>query len=312
MTNEPSTLVSETKSLVCDRHRYPSLCWKAIFGGTVAAIGIHILLTLLGAGAGLAIFSPQTDDNPVLHFNVGAAIIWSVCALVALWFGGFLAGRFSHSWHSGFVHGVLVWSLTLIITLLLLSKGVGLILGGGLKMVGAGLSIGSEAAAAGASSLANEGLKRSAAEIESFIEEATQSAPTNSAAKVLTQAKREIGFAVTKLFSPHNDIDSKDNRAAAITALQNYAHLSETDAARTVDGWIASYKNLKTEIEKAKAAAEQKAREIADQAAHNLSCAAAWSFFALLIGLLVAALGGSCGGKCAVRHYGPHNENVLI
>src|ERR1700733_3853692 len=102
-----------TTPVLYDTRRLPSLCWKAIFGGSVAAVGIHILLTALGVGAGLATFSPISDANPVSHFSVGAAIVWSLCALVSLWFGGLVAGRFSHSLHSGFVHGVLVWCLTL-------------------------------------------------------------------------------------------------------------------------------------------------------------------------------------------------------
>ena len=77
--------------------------------------------------------------------------------------------------------------------------------------------------------------------------------------------------------------------------------MTEADAAKTVDDWTASYKNLKAELDSLKAMAEQKAREAADRAAHNLSCAAIWSFFALLIGLLAASLGGSCGARCALR-----------
>jgi hypothetical protein len=90
----------------------------------VAAIGIHMLLSTLGVGAGPATLTQISDVNPVAHFGVGAPIVWTLCALLARSFGGFVAGRFSHSLHSGFVHGILVWSLTLIITLLRLSMGV--------------------------------------------------------------------------------------------------------------------------------------------------------------------------------------------
>jgi hypothetical protein len=69
-----------------------------------------------------------------------------------------------------------------------------------------------------------------------------------------------------------------------------------------VDGWIASYKSLQAEVAHAKDVAEQKARQAADEAARKVSCAALWSFFALLIGLAVSAWGGSCGGKCAQRY----------
>jgi polyhydroxyalkanoate synthesis regulator phasin len=244
----------------------------------------------------------MTDANPATNFSVGAAIVWSICALIALAFGGFVAGRFSHSLHSGFAHGILVWSLTLIISLLLLTAGTGMVMGGALKVLGEGLEIGGKAVAAGAGDLAKEGVKRSSDQLGSFIDEAVQSVPTNAAPKAATRAKREIGFAVTKLFAPGNDIASPDNRTAVIKSLVDYAQMSEADATKTVDDWMTSYKNLKAELDNLKAMAEQKAREAADKAASNLSCAAMWSFFALLIGLLVTALAGRCGARCALRY----------
>jgi hypothetical protein len=288
--NDPSTPI--TTERIANRF-FPSLCWKAIIGGTVAAIGIHILLTTLGVGAGLATFSPMTDTNPVAHFNVGAAIIWTVCALVALWFGGLVAGRFSHSIHNGFVHGILVWSLTLIITLLLLSMGTGMILGGAMKVVGEGAGIGGNAVASSA--------KQNADELNSFIDEAIQSIPTNAAPKAAIRAKREVGFAVATFFAPGNDVSSQDNRAVVIKALENYTQMSEADATKTVADWIISYNNLKAELERK-----------ANIAAQNLSCAAIWSFFALLIGLLVTGFGGALGARCAVQRVALVTEKMVI
>src|ERR1035438_2589111 len=131
MTREPSVpTTTETIQIPGDRCLHHSLCWGAVLAGTIAAIGIHLLLTALGVGAGLARFRPMTDTNPVATFSVGAAMAWSLFAIVALSFGGWVAGRFSGCPKSGFVHGVLVWSLTLIITLLLLSLGTRPALGG--------------------------------------------------------------------------------------------------------------------------------------------------------------------------------------
>ncbi len=305
MTTDPS-FPAGTQSLPSPAGRYslPTLCWSAIIGGTVAAIGIHILLTALGVGAGLAAFAPMTDTNPVANFSMGAAIVWTVCALVSLWFGGFVAGRFSHSLHSGFVHGILVWSLTMIITLLLLSMGTGMVMGGALKVLGEGLGIGGKAVAAGVGEVTKEGAKRSGTQLGSFIDEAVQSGPANAAPKNTTRAKREIGFAVGKLFAPGNDINSADNRIAAIKALTQYSEMSEADATKTVDEWITSYKNLKGELDSMKVTADQKAREAADLAAGHLSCAAIWSFFALLAGLLLSSMGGSCGASRAMLNAG--------
>ncbi len=290
---------------------FPALCWRAIFGGTIAAIGIHILLTALGVGAGLAAFTPITDANPIANFSIGAAIVWTMCALVALWFGGAVAGRFSHSLHSGFVHGILVWSLTLIITLLLLSMGTGMVLGGALNVLGGGLGMGAKAAAPALGELTKEAASRSTAQLGSFTDEAVQSAPATATPKSTTRAKREISFAIGKLFAPGNDISSQENRSAAIKALTQYSEMSEADASKTVDEWIASYKSLQAEVARMRAEADKKARELADSTASNLSCAALWSFFALLAGLLASALGGSCGAKRALLHVDVHRVSTL-
>src|ERR1700753_4010755 len=151
MITETTIPVVEKTYPDCDRRWRPSLCWGAILGGTVAAIGIHILLTTLGVGAGLATFSPMTDNQPVAPFNETAAAIWSACALIAVFFGAVIAGRFSHTIHGGFVHGIMVWSLTLIITVLLLSKGTGMVLSAALKVLGEGIGLGGKTVAAGVS-----------------------------------------------------------------------------------------------------------------------------------------------------------------
>src|ERR1039457_3286430 len=130
MSCEPSvTTTTDNMQTPCDRHLHQSLCWGAVLAGTITAIGIHLLLTALGIGSGLASFKPMTDTNPVAHVSVGAAITWSLFAIIALSFGGWVAGRFSFGQRSGLVHGVIVWSLALILTLPLLFLGTRLALG---------------------------------------------------------------------------------------------------------------------------------------------------------------------------------------
>jgi len=252
-----------------------------------------LLLATLCAGAGLATFSPMSDANPISHFSVGAALGWTLCALVALWFGGLVAGRFSHSIHHGFVHGILVWSLTLIITLLLVSMGTGMILGGAMKVVGEGMGIGATAAA-------GPEAKQAADQLSSFTDEAVQSLPVNSPPKATTRAKRGVGLAVAKLFAPGSDVNSPDKRTAAIKALEDYTQMSQADAAKTVDDWTTSYNDLKAEL-----------AQKADIAARNLSTAALWSFFALLIGLVITGLGGALGARFAVKHAYAQDENAI-
>jgi len=282
-------------------NRFPSLNWGAIAGGTLLAMAVHFLLGTLGAGVSLAIFSPLTDAHPGENFSVGAAVVWSLCALAALFCGGVMAGRYSHSLHGGFVHGILVWSITLILTFTFATVGTGAILGGALKVLGQGAAVAGQAAV-GAGLVAQDAAKRSDTQTGSFIDEAVQSVPAGSP-KATTRAKREIGFAVTRLFAPGNDVNSAENRKAAIQSLTTHAGMSEADATKTVDDWTVSYGNLQIELAAIKARAEEKARVAAEEAASHLSAAALWAFVGLLLGLLVTALGGSVGARSAVRHH---------
>jgi len=300
MVTHTAIPVIEKPLEIQERYRFPSLCWGAILGGTVAAIGIHILLSMLGVGAGMASFSSTADIHAAV-FSEETAAIWSACALVALFFGSVIAGRFSQSIHGGFVHGILVWSLSLIIALLLLSNGTGMVFGGGLKALGKSLETGGNLAASAMSGVSQDGIKRSGNELSSFIDEAMQSVPTNSPLRTSIRAKREIGLAVAKLFAPENDINSKDNRAVVVGALVNYAQMSQADAQSTVTEWIASYESLQSELDHAKNVAEQKAKDIAGRAAHDLTVVGSWTFFGLLLGLIVSAGGGVLGADCAVK-----------
>ena len=295
-------------------HWHHSLCWEAVLAGTVAAIGIHLFLSTLGVGVGLSVFRHLPDGSPVANISAGAAITWSLFAIIALSLGGWIAGRFSGCLQSGCLHGTLVWSLVLIIAFGLLSAGTGL------KRIiihHEGWAMSGRIVAADEGDWAKAGAKRNRDELSSFVEEAVQSISTNAAPKASTRAQREVGFAVTKLFAPGNATAFAANRLEAINVLMVYTEMSGAEATTTIDAWTTSYKNLQVELDKvktemsslkaqaekeAKATAAATAAAAADQKARNLSCTGRWSFFALLFGLLGASLGGRCGAKCALRN----------
>jgi hypothetical protein len=289
------------------------LCWGAVLAGTVVTIAIHLLLAALGVGAGLAIFKHLADSNPVAHFSVGRAVAGSLSAIIALSFGGWVAGRLSACLRSGLMHGMLVWSLTLFLALPWLGLGTALVVSRAMKNQGENLRLSSQEFAGAEDDAAKEAAKRCHDQLRSFVEEAVQSITTNAAPKASTRAEREVGFAVTKLFAPGNINAFPANRLEAINALMVYTEMSSADATTTIDARTSSNMNLQAELDKIKVeldgrrvAAEQSAKaasdEIAIQQAAYVSRAARWSFFALLIGLLGASLGGRCGARCASRN----------
>ena len=305
------TTQSDPNFINRDVRFHHSLCWKAILAGVVTAMGIHLLMLTLGAGIGLAAFTPLTDANPGENFTVGTAIAWSLCALFALYVGGWVAGCFSAGPKTASLHGIVVWSITMVVTFMVASAGGGMALGGALKTVGAGMGLAGKGVADVAGGAAHgmadsnpvkDGVNKAKDQITSFVDEATNAAPTNTTPAMAVRGKREIGFAVSKLFAPGNDINSPENQAAVTQALTNYAGMNDADAKKMVDDWTTSYKNLKAEFDQAKATADQKARQAADEAAHHLAKAATISFFAFLVGLIVTVLGGISGAKKTYRH----------
>src|SRR5579885_3059751 len=70
--------------------------WGAILAGTFSALSIHLLVTLLGVGLGLTAANPGTDPNAGTDLSIGAAAAWTVSALIALWAGGWIAGRLAN------------------------------------------------------------------------------------------------------------------------------------------------------------------------------------------------------------------------
>jgi hypothetical protein len=284
-------------------HCLRTLSWGAVLAGVAAALALHVVFVLLGAGVGFAIYNPLRDEKPVADLASGALIIQGVSAVFSLWFGGWVAGRFTqrHGSKLGALHGLLVWCVATVAGILALSTGAGWAVGDLSKVVGGGLSLAGKPAAAAvgqAGDLAKASAKRSTTTLGSFIDEGVAGRPTTSSPAGAIKAKREIGLAVARLFAPGQESNQEQNRAAVVQSLVD-SGVSQADANQMVSEWTKSYAQLKEDIRAAKEDAEQRARVAGEEAAHTLSVLAFCSFFALVIGAIAATSGGKHGGICA-------------
>lgn len=280
--------------------------WGAIAAGTSAALALQVLLMMLGAGLGFAIYDPLTDSNPIAELGAGAAIVQGISAVLSLWLGGWVAGRLTppRIRATGWLHGFSVWCAATVAGVLFVSAGAGWILGDLSKLVGGGLSLAGKPAAAvagGAADMAKDALKQSGDTLGSFVEEAVAGRSSGSASNTSIRAKREVGLAIARLFNPAQQASLRDNRAAAVKALVDHAGMNEATAERTVTEWTASYDRLKADLLVVKNAAEAKAREVADKAAKALAMLSLGYFVGFLLGAIAAGYGGSHGAQCALR-----------
>jgi hypothetical protein len=310
MNSDPSPSSSGSELLPANSsyraHCCRSVSWAAIFAGLIAALALQVLFTLLGAGLGFAIYSPLTDANPITDLGAGAVIIQGISAVFSLWFGGWIAGRFTPAGvrGTGWLHGFCVWCAATVAGVMFVSTGAGWALGDLSKIVGGGLSFAGKPAAAlagGAADLARDAFKQSGDTLTSFIDEALSNRPADSPKNLTIRAKREVGLAIARLFNPARQANTGANRTAVVKALVDYAGMSESDASKAVTDWTASYDRLKADLAAAKNEVETKAREAAGKAAKALAVFSFCAFAAFLLGALAASFGGHHGAKCALK-----------
>jgi hypothetical protein len=280
----------------------PSPAWGAIFAGTVAGLAIHLLLLMLLGAIGFGAADPQTADQPVASFAAGTAIVWTVCALIALWSGGWVAGRCAARAHhfSGAMHGFLMWCVATLAAMLMVVAGAGALVGGAARIAGAGMSA-MKNTAQGVADLGKQAVEQNTSLISSMVDEAADSPGVRNAAGGVAAARREIGIAARQLFRDGGNLHDPQARSALLQAMTR-AGLSEADANRMIDRWTESAQQLRAQLDEAKNAAAAKARDAADAASKVLAQASLWSFIGFLLGAIVSAWGGRKGARWEARH----------
>jgi hypothetical protein len=137
--------------------------WGAIFAGTVTALGLWALLYTLGLALGLSSINPA-DAGSAKSSGVFTGIWGLLSPLIALFVGGIVAGRGAgaQTRPSGGVHGLVMWGLTTLMGIWLLSNAVSSVAGGLFSVGKTAVQATGATVAAGASQAGNlEGLARS-------------------------------------------------------------------------------------------------------------------------------------------------------
>ncbi|MCH5276692.1 MAG: hypothetical protein J1E80_02535 [Desulfovibrionaceae bacterium] len=140
---------------------FTRLSWGSIFAGAFSAMGVWIVMFLLGLALGFKVFKPKSE-----HPLSGLALTfsgWSCFSLViSMAAGGFMAGL--SAGHHGFEHGFVVWALVLWVSMTfwaLAMASTARMAGSALKSLGSG--------AAGAVSFVGKGAMGAAGHVFSDL-----------------------------------------------------------------------------------------------------------------------------------------------
>ena len=308
------------------------ISWSAVFAGVLVAIVTQMLLTLLGLGIGLGAIDTVEERNPMEGLGTGSAIWYIVSSLIALFLGGWVAGRLASAprLFDGVIHGVLTWCLVTLLTVYFLTTTIGNLIGGAGRLVGGVVrTAGSAAASVGGPGLGNmvqDQLKANGVNIDDLDlgdlkKEANKilrqtgdpdlnpNALEKKADQAVNQASATANRAASnpqaaddmaeglfgRLFKQGQSTINEVDRTDAVNVVMKRTGKSRAEAEKTVDNWISTYKQAAVKFEETKKEAEVKARQVADDAASGASKAAIYGFFGLLIGVVASGYGAKMG-----------------
>ncbi|KAB0677733.1 hypothetical protein [Aureimonas leprariae] len=272
--------------------------WGAIIAGAIITFVVQIMLGLLGIGIGLSTVDPAGNGAPTLSTLGTSTGIWAiVTVLIATFIGGYSAARLSGVLTRGesVLHGVVTWATSTLLIVYLLTSGAGSIISGTLGTVGSSFSaIGSAVQAVAPNSLAGlpEGLQNQARDLLRRGEQQGQQAVNQAqqqGQQAADQARQATGEpdltrAIPEIVRGLAPNATPEQRQAAVTVVSQQAGIPQQEAEQRLQQFQGQYNQALDQV-----------KQTADASAKNVSTAAFAGFVALLVGVIVAAIGGAAG-----------------
>ncbi|EJC79040.1 hypothetical protein Rleg4DRAFT_0621 [Rhizobium leguminosarum bv. trifolii WSM2297] len=265
-----------------------AMTWGPIFGGAAAAIGVTLILLLLGSGLGLTMVSPWSGQSSSLGTLGVAAAIWLVLVQwLSSALGGYITGRLRTKWaavHTDEVffrdtaHGFLSWALATVFVAGFLASSLTSLAGAGAQAVGSAATAAGTAAASSATSPVD--LSTSYFTDALLRPDQARAAATSNDAAATSEVSRILLNGAAQGQIPDDD------KAYLATIVSARTGLSEADARTRVDTVLKRIDDAKVATQKA-----------ADEARKAASTTALLGSLSLLIGAFIASAAAAFGGS---------------
>ncbi|RYE25677.1 MAG: hypothetical protein EOP42_21270 [Sphingobacteriaceae bacterium] len=118
------------------------ISWGAVIAGLIIAVFIQLTLSILGLAIGLGTLDVANNGNTGQGLAIGTGIWYIASLLIALFAGGWVAGRLAKDKHTSesVIHGLLVCALMFVLTFYFLTSAIGSVIGGVGSLVGKTIS----------------------------------------------------------------------------------------------------------------------------------------------------------------------------
>lgn len=292
--------------------------WGAIFAGVAIAVGLTILMGLLGTAIGFRAIDPMSS-SPFSGIGIGTAVWWILTSVISLCVGGYVAGVLSGQFDrsAAAAHGASAWGIVTIITLWMAVSAIGTAVNTATSAVATIAKAGTQVigTVGGAVLPDNINVSPQVQQVrQQVIQEAEQVlAQADIGDEQLAQAQAEVGTAaaniarrpgqldeevsslIDRLFEGSDAVFSQSDRQELVEAISERAGMTTQEAQTVVQRWEAQAQNAGNTIEKAASDVRQTAGETSETALDALSSASWYAFFASLLSLL-AAMGAAVVG----------------
>jgi hypothetical protein len=273
------------------------ISWGAIFAGVIVVLAVQLLLSMLGLGIGLSFVNPAEGNSANAgSIGLGAGIWWGVSYLIALFAGGYVAGRLAGSLLSwdGALHGILVWAFTLLVTFYLLGTAIGSVIGGAFSVVGNTVSTATQGLKSAVPTVAQSAgvTPDRMQQIANDLLNGQSSSNADPRSMSRDQAQREIAANLPQLALGGDQARAARERIAQIMSAQ--LNISPDEANRRLDQFAANVQQTTNTT-----------RQTAEKATAGASRASFIAFAGLVLGAIAAALGGHVGARSRIREVEP-------
>lgn len=272
------------------------ISWGAIIAGIVVVLVVQMLLMLLGLAIGAATVDPATADTPqAATLGTSGAVWWLVATAIAVFAGAWVAARLAAvpSRLDGSLHGLVTWAAATLLGIYLLSTTIGGLLGGAFGALGSA----AQAVGQGGQSLASAAMQVLPDDIRGQAERLFDRAPAaaDQAQQQVQEAQQAAGGgnlmeSVQRVVRGVQDGASPQDRDAAVNVIAQQAGIPREQAEQRLTEFQGTYRHYAEQ-------AEEQARQAAQAAAAAVAQVSFWSVIALMIGAVLAGLGGSLGSR---------------
>jgi hypothetical protein len=306
--------------------------WGAIFGGTFISLAIMVLLGSLGLAVGATSIDPQTGETPSLRaFGIGAGVWWLVSGGLSLFGGAWAASKLAGPRRrlESTLHGLVTWSFTTTLAVILMSTMVGSMISGAMRVLGIATTyVAQDHRGAGGRGdtpgmdMRNTGIQAQAPDptpvwrevwidAQRKLREERREAPTVVGEPGTGQAvqpvmpspqaiEAELEVVMSRMFrNARNPISDTDKRAV-VDVLVIRTKMNRDNAREVVDDWAQRFqKGYQPTFQVALPGGADVNRvqpaAVAESAANAVANAAWWTFFYLIMTAAAAGGGGYLG-----------------